>query len=250
MQIIQDDDTCRIEVDRKALAAAERLVVTFAGIGHGRRPRGVPVPEFIGSASRYGAPISIADKRRSWGNSLDIHNISRTVLELADGRPIFTLGNSMGGFLAILFSTPLRATRTVAVASQFSVCPTINPNEHRWDYFALNIDKWWYPSLLGHFNFVTEYFTLNGSIPQERRHWFRFPHQSNTQHYVFDGIGHNVAAHLKDVEALSLVLDHAFLGDFESDLISTDAINLPVRMIRPPQATQIAAGAPTSAAMR
>lgn len=241
MDILTDDATCRLEVDREALARADRLVVAFSGIGPGKRPKGVPPPEFIGSAARYGAPVCIGDKTRSWGNRLDIAGLSRQVLDLAQGRPIFTLGNSMGGFLAILFSTPLRAARTVAVAAQYSVCPQIIPSEHRWDHFALNIGPWWYPSLLGRFNPVTAYVTLNGSIWQEKRHWSRFPHQPNTQHYVFDSFGHDVAIRLKQAGALSPVLDHAFLGDATADLPPMPGLDATVtRLAAPPAARDLA----------
>lgn len=110
MRVLLDDESCRVEIDDAVIAQAERLIVTFAGIGPGKRPQGVPAPEFLGSASRYGAVVSVADKRRSWGNMLDVPRVSDAIRRIADGRPISTLGNSMGGFLAVLFSTPLQAT--------------------------------------------------------------------------------------------------------------------------------------------
>jgi hypothetical protein len=136
VKVLLDDENCRVEIDDAAIAQADRLVVTFAGIGPGRRPKGVPAPEFLGSASRYGVAVSVADKNRSWGNALDVPRIADAILRIADGRPISTLGNSMGGFLAVLFSTPLRATHAVAVAAQFSIAHSIIPNEHRWDQFS------------------------------------------------------------------------------------------------------------------
>ncbi|MGA0616155.1 hypothetical protein [Paracoccus sp. KR1-242] len=233
MDILIDDDGCRVEIDRAALPTAERIVVTFAGVGRGRIPKGIPVPQFIGSASRYGAAVSVIDKNRTWGNGLNIPAIASCILDLADGRPVFTLGTSMGGFLAILFSTPLRAERTVSAGAQYSVCPSVMSSEHRWDYFARRIGEWWYPSLNGYFNLATKYVTLNGSIWQERRHWSQFPLQENAQHYVIEGMGHNLAARLKDAGALPGILDHAFLADWGSDMIDAGVLGFPARRLAP-----------------
>lgn len=229
MRVLLDDESCRVEIDDAVIAQAERLIVTFAGIGPGKRPQGVPAPEFLGSASRYGAVVSVADKRRSWGNMLDVPRVSDAIRRIADGRPISTLGNSMGGFLAVLFSTPLQATHAVAVAAQFSISHSVIPNEHRWNHFGDKIRHWWYPSLIGHFNLVTRYTTLNGSIWQEKRHWNRFPRQQNCQHYIFDGFGHDVAARLKERGILVPILDFAFRdgsGDLNDQIEGIEHLRL------------------------
>lgn len=60
----------------------------------------------------------IIDKRRSWGNSLDWDRLGEVVDQVARGGQITTLGNSTGGFLAILAAGMLNAAQAVAFAPQ------------------------------------------------------------------------------------------------------------------------------------
>ncbi|WP_134682194.1 hypothetical protein [Paracoccus ravus] len=229
MQVLVEDENCLVTADMSRIAEAEKVIVSFTGVGHGMGGIDVQQVEFAGSASRHGVLVSVIDRKRSWGNGLDLPGIVARITALAAGRPILTLGNSMGGFLAILFSTPLNAERCVAIAAQYSVSPAVLPDERRWRSYRRAITVWQHPSLDGAFNPHTLYTTLNGGFPQDRRHWRRFPDLENARHYVLKGVKHNVAPHLKDKGQLSAVLDHALAGPWNEDLISGGYLSVPAR---------------------
>ncbi|MDP0928489.1 hypothetical protein Q0601_14985 [Paracoccus onubensis] len=197
-----------VQCDRTSFSSdVHRAVVSFTGIG--LSTGGIQRAEFLKSSGEGSALFVVTDKHRTWGNSLDVARISQTIIERASGRPIHTLGNSMGGFLSILFSSPLRAVSSISFAGQYSVHPNIVPRENRWSGYRSKINRWWYPSLEGHFNRVTNYTTINGQHG-DRRQWSKYPKLPNARHYVYPGVGHDVAKRLKEDGTLYEIIEWAF----------------------------------------
>lgn len=122
---------------------SDLAIVVFAGIGPSLD--GVPVAEFSRSLQSTGLHLTtyfVIDKSRTWYNhSFDL--LRHELRNLLDGIPNLTIGNSMGGFAAILFSTILpNCLGTVAFVPQYSVHPFVAPNEHRWDELIAGIKNW------------------------------------------------------------------------------------------------------------
>lgn len=206
----------------------ERVIISFTGIGHAMGGIDVQKVEFAGFSLRQSGVgfITITDKKRSWGNNLDVGALVKLVRDLADDRPIHLIGNSMGGFLAILFSGGLKARSTLAFAAQFSVLHDIMPDEHRWDRYVRSIRQWRYPSLDGMFDKDCVYQMVHGSHASEKRHWSRMSRGPNIHHFVVAQSGHNVASRLKEVGVLDQIVNAGVRGDMNASLFERVGVDL------------------------
>lgn len=192
---------------------ARALVLCFTGIGHALGGIDTQRAEFVGTMAALGAAAAfVFDKTRGWGNRVDFAKVAEIVAPIAPGARILGLGNSMGGFNAILMSNFAPMEICVAFAPQFSVMPGVVPGETRWRDHVDRIDHFRFPSLDGQFNARTRYVTVNGDDEAERAHWSRFPALPNARHLVVRGLGHEAAAGLKAAGVLGPFLAAAFEG--------------------------------------
>jgi pimeloyl-ACP methyl ester carboxylesterase len=129
-------------------ALSERAVIAFGGVVG--RFGGIGFGEFARSL----APGGVAANRRPsafvrelparWYNTVEPAALAPFVASQSD-RTIVTLGNSMGGFGAILFAALLpQVRRSIAFCPQFSVHPAHSPWEPRWRDRVAGIDHWRY----------------------------------------------------------------------------------------------------------
>ncbi len=115
--------------------ASRHLVLAFTGIQHGLG--GVPLDEFIGSASDNARNhvLFISDLKRMWYSSARlVGEIVNSVKSFITGHKISkvtAIGNSMGGYGAILFAAHLPLSTVIAFAPQISMHPDVL-NETRW----------------------------------------------------------------------------------------------------------------------
>ena len=184
---------------------SNRCLVAFTGIGHSLGGIEVQSEEFF-SQHKFGMVIWITDKHRSWGNNLNVIKISKYIKDLVCGKDIFIIGNSMGGFLGILFSGALKAKSVLAFVPQFSVSPRIVPTETRWMDYRINIKKYLYDDLSNSFNDNIKYAILLGSGGAEEIHYNKFltfSNKPNIQIYKFVHAQHNVARYLKHLNLLN-----------------------------------------------
>ncbi len=201
-----------LKITSSARDRSHTIVLCFTGVGHALGGIDVQKPEFAHSiAAANATPVFIFDKTRSWGNRVDFGRIAATVAPLTEG-PVIGLGNSMGGFNAIVMSNHIDMAACVAFAPQFSLHPDIMPSETRWRGYGAGITDWRIPSLAGQFNTTTRYLTVNGDDPLERPHWSRFPIQPNAEHLVIRGVEHDGAAVMKQAGVLGAFLAAAFTG--------------------------------------
>ncbi|MEM8729240.1 MAG: hypothetical protein AAGF79_04915 [Pseudomonadota bacterium] len=122
MQVVADDADLGIN---HYVGETDVAVVAFTGIGHGMGA--IQQDEFVGSA--LGADrnhvISIIDRKRSWYSAKGMQaHILDTVLRLKADlgvRRVVTLGNSMGGFGALLFAERFGADTAVAFVPQYTM---------------------------------------------------------------------------------------------------------------------------------
>ena len=224
--LYQDDD---FAVSRMGDPDARRVVLCFAGIGAGKMGQGkfamalggMQPAEFVGSSRLEDSVVlHIADIRRSWFNGFPHHRLLGVLHPLVAGKPIVTMGNSMGAFGAIWISTLLPVEVAMAFAPQFSVHPEIMPREQRWRDWTSLIADWKVPSLADCFVPATRYYTFNGD--RDRLHWRAFPKLPNAHHYLIDGAGHKAAAKIKEAGALEPVIN-ACLADGDPRAVMTSA---------------------------
>lgn len=218
---LQNDDACAVFLDDQP---GDTCLVSFTGIGHGTGGLDVQRPEFA-KAGVSGPRFFIIDKTRSWGNALALEQLAFHVIKRAEGRRVFTLGNSMGGFLAILASKPLGATRCLAFSPQWSVDPACMPLERRWMAYRRTIRHFRYPDLSKAFSSDCSYDVVFGGDVFEAMHAERFPADyQNVAIYQLGNSGHEVAASLKAAGLLHNVVTASLNGESLPEVLTQAGI--------------------------
>ncbi len=193
-----------------------RLVVALAGVGKVRNA--TPPPEFLGTASGAGANhvLFVTDASRSWLNGPGVAEHIIALIE--DYRvehgidEVVLLGNSMGGFAALMLAEIMEVDTVIALSPQFSMNPDLVPEETRWQFWQKKIAEWRFPCVAGLQVKETTYFIFHGSHPAEARHWLRFPWHRKLNHFVFEGLGHDIAARMRKRHLLARVIDACIAG--------------------------------------
>ena len=205
--LFEDDD---LRVSRQGDADAPNVVLCFTGVRQRLGAIGGP-EEFVGSTQMSGFDaIFVTDKAKSWFNAFPAERLLEILRPVVEGKTIYALGNSMGGFGAIWISKHLPVKAVVAFAPQFSVHPDVVPEELRWSAPRAKIKLWRTLSLENHFMPQTDYVTINGEL--DKLHWSRFPTGSNLHHLLIPDSGHNAAGHLKRAGTLRDLIAATFSG--------------------------------------
>lgn len=192
---LYEDDTLKIT---HLPGDGDHCLLTFIGVGHGLGGIDQQNEEFRKLGPQWGPQIFIFDKKRSWGNAIDLDRVTAVTAPLRKGRTVISIGLSMGGFLAILASSLVGAQRCISFAPQFSMHPNIAPFERRWRRYTLHITEWRVPSLEGCFSPACQYYAFFPECPIERAHQALFPQLPNLQHFRISHPDHNVARALKE----------------------------------------------------
>jgi hypothetical protein len=108
------------------------VLLSFTGVGHAMGGIDVQQPEFFGAGRGFDNIIFVSDLTRSWGNHIDFPLLAERVAPFIAGRRVFCIGNSMGGFLAILASRYIEIEASISFAPQYSINPETAPWEDRW----------------------------------------------------------------------------------------------------------------------
>ncbi len=197
---------------------SDKCLVAFTGVGYGMGGIDIQREEFF-HQHKLGMIIWITDKKRSWGNNFDIKKISNQIKLLTKDKEIFIIGNSMGGFLGILFSKYINAKKVLAFVPQFSVSRDIIPSEKRWIKYTKFIKNFRYKDLVESFASQTEYALLFGDDKEDNVHYLKFQDflkMSNVQIIKFKNSDHNVARYLKKLN----LLDECIVTFFGKDLFN------------------------------
>ena len=225
MKIFYEDDFLKISYSNEF--KSDRCLIVFTGVGHAMGAIDIQREEFY-NQHKLGMVIWITDKKRSWGNNLNIKKISSAVKKFSENRKIYIIGNSMGGFLAILFSKFLEAKKVIAFSPQFSVCPDIVPDEKRWMNHRQFIDEYRYKDLSDSFDRNTKYALLIGDGQHEDIHYskfIKFSSLSNIELIRFNETGHKVASNLKDLNLLNQSIDTFFNDQSLRNFLNKNSIN-------------------------
>ena len=210
MKIFYEDDLLKISYVDDFIT--DRCLIVFTGVGHKLGGIDVQKEEFY-SQHKFGMIIWITDKNRSWGNNLNVKKISEKLIILSKNKNIYIIGNSMGGFLAILFSKFLNAKNVIAFNPQFSVCPETVPNEKRWMNYRKFINKYRFKDLSSKFGKNIHYAILFGDDSEDDLHFnkfLEFTFESKIELIRLKNLNHNVAYYLKEIKLLNDVIIEFF----------------------------------------
>ncbi|MDT8344506.1 MAG: hypothetical protein RQ752_08730 [Thermohalobaculum sp.] len=207
---IHEDDDLRIDrIDGRG----GRLVLAFTGIGHGSG--GLQRAEFVRSASQDGANtvLFVTDVKRSWYSApglLDrLRTRARAVWDELGQPAIVTIGNSMGGFGAILAARDLPVRAVLAFGPQFSMDESV-VREPRWRQWRANFGPLPVRALdevmIGGTECATRFYLFHGTDGVEQRQIRGFPAAPHVRHYLFDGAPHNVALPFKEAGTLDALI--------------------------------------------
>ena len=230
---IYEDDRLKIAaVENPEAEKADSVILSFTGA----RPKvvqgGLQNPEASDTGPTFGTSIFITDKTRSWGNALDFALIEQQIAKYIEGRKIFTIGNSMGGFNAILACHYFPVEACVAFAPQFSVDRRVVPWEDRWREAVGRIKTFGVSMISDFMNRGTRYYLFSSGRGLDFFHASMFPVGPNIFHYRFRRLGHNVRGHLKQKGLLAGVMRGCFEGDLIMPKGQPAEVLSPVRLRR------------------
>ena len=214
LETLYADTWMRVTRMQASASGVRRVLLSFTGVGHAMGGIDVQSPEFAGAGSTYDAVFFISDLTRSWGNRLDFAQLDALIAEAAPGAERHCIGNSMGGFLALLAPSLMPVSQVLAFAPQFSVDPSIVPWERRWEEYRNGIDTWRFPSLKDCWQDQTRYHVLIGALGIDRRHAALFPTDLPNLLVTKVPARHDLAAELKTAGVLRDVIQKTFAGTF------------------------------------
>ena len=216
MQVEYDDDDFRIGL---VSGDCDTAVITFAGIG--LQLGGVPTAEFRSSLADaqigQGAAfiVHVVEKRRVWYNNGSLARILDVLTALVRRLgvdDVVTLGNSMGGFGAVVFCGRLaQARRAIAFCPQSSVDPRVVPFERRWRMLRRNIVRWDIRDAASELDNSKEYHLFHGTddaMDVSHAERFRQAAAPGLHIHAVPECGHDVAKALRRRRQLQGILRH------------------------------------------
>ena len=193
--------------------SGDRLVVSLGGVG--TRPDEMPPFEFVGTASDHGRNhvLLVSERARTWMNSPDLPEAIVKEIETVVSREKITdvvaIGNSMGGFMALVLPLLTRIDCVVALSPQVSMHPDIVPEETRWQRWRRQFQSYRFPRVPEPQD-DTRYYIVHGDGPMERIHWARFPiDPKRYNHFILREQEHNLVKLLKSKELLRPLIERA-----------------------------------------
>jgi hypothetical protein len=213
LEIEIDSDDLRISFAR---GGGGHAVIAFTGVGH--LLGGIQTEEFRRSLAQVAgrdmcSVIYVIDKHRYWYNNGltdQIDFVLNRLLDRLGSVRCVTLGNSMGGYGAIIFARRLIGCgRAIAFCPQSSVSPAHAPFETRWPEWRGGINAWdvadavteCRPDLSYHLFFGRE-----DGIDMQHAARFGRAGQAGIVLHVIPDCGHDVAGFLKDHKRLAPLL--------------------------------------------
>jgi alpha-beta hydrolase superfamily lysophospholipase len=175
---------------------SSKVIVSFTGIGHGMFAE--PKEEFKKTLEKFPDydSLFVVDKTRSWFNNVNTNEIINSINHY---KTVITLGNSMGGFNAIMFASIYPVDTVIAFVPQYSILSDIVPWENRWEKHRKHLNKLQnckYPKLI--FNDTTNYYILHGTNDLDNKHIDMIPTRPNINKIMFDIDSHEFSKILKD----------------------------------------------------
>jgi len=209
MDLLYEDNNIKIAIKRRN---SDNVFLCFSGAGMMIANIEIQKEEFAKSTNNS-TSIFIIDKTRSWGN-FDWDNLKLIIDPYIKDKTIYSLGNSMGGFSAIVASNYFNVSKVIAFAPQWSVNKSIVPFESRWQEHTDKIVIWRHLSLDGCFSNNSIYHIVFGNFGEDMKHSTLFPNQDNVILHFFEG-DHYVVQSLKEKGYLYSIIEDIIRGDYE-----------------------------------
>lgn len=213
LHLVHDDDGLRVT---RTDGESGCMVISFSGIGADGTP--CQPEEFIMTATDEGRhpALYIMDKHRSWMNAPGLLEQIVEIIEAEAARigatTVCTMGNSMGGFMAMLVPYFTEIDHAIAFSPQYSVDPAVNPDEWRWAEYVGRIETYLHPTLDGRITERTQYTVVHGGHRRERPQVDAFPRHPAIAHFIRPGLAHGVAKFLKETQVQRPLAQAAFEG--------------------------------------
>ena len=176
--------------------------------------------EFAHSAWRDGgnSVVFVSDRKGIWftapGMTDQIVATVRALHARIGAPPLITVGNSMGGYGAILFAQPLGARAAIAFGPQFSIRPGAVAGETRWQGAARR-SFGTLPDLGEALTHDIPCLITHGLSEDDRFQAAAFPEAEHIAHVVYPRLNHNTARAIRKAGALSAIFEAGFAGDLD-----------------------------------
>lgn len=197
--------------------SARRMIVVFTGVQAGFG--GAPLDEFAGSASRGGENnvLFVTDRRSSWYSAQGLWpKIVKLVryLRKSEGiEEVVTLGNSMGGYGALLLPQELRVRRAIAFSPQLTLDRALT-TDTRWPDIMKRYGKM--PARNVGETFASTrtqyYLTVGGECREDIDHLNFAPDERRVHRWILPKGKHNLAGSLKEAGILYDVVGSIIRG--------------------------------------
>lgn len=183
---------------------SKHTIVSFSSIGN--TIQGVN-REFYNLKNNGYNVIWVLDHNKSYFSAIDINEITKHIKTYN----VYAIGNSMGGFNAIMFSNFYPTQKVLAFSPQFSMDKTIVPWEDRWRK-QITWKKFKYPKA----TFVnwTDYCLITGHKAKDQKHMSMMPDTPNINKQTVFG-GHVIAEKFKKSGNLYRLINDYFKEDVE-----------------------------------
>ena len=222
LEVILETDTIKVSVLRSPSGVRGRTLISFTGVGHALGGLDVQKPEFFKAHQWYETMIFVSDLKRSWANAIDFDALLTAIAPFTKDATVDTLGNSMGGFLALLLPAKTPVRRALAIVPQISVHPDTVPWETRWQDYRSEIKDWSYTSVTDHLIDQTKYVVALGEDPKDVKQAALLPERDNLSVLQLPKMGHKLSANLKKQGLLELFVGSALQHDDPDQWFATD----------------------------
>lgn len=194
----------------------DSAIVVFSSL-YGNFPSAQP--EMAGTASARGArpAVFVRDLAQGWfqdpGTAATLVREVRGYLSRIGAKRVMAVGDSMGGYGALVFAHEIGADTALAFAPQYDVSPAAMPDDPRWKEFRDRIPTYSRGAVDRYLSPDVTYYVLHGREGPDIVHWSRFPVAAHLRHYLIDGQAHPISIWLKSIDRLSAVFDSALAND-------------------------------------
>ncbi len=216
IKIFDADD---LEVYSSVTGGNTSLAVTFDFSSVQGRPPHIPASNFFHGISFD--QVHVVSKKDIWYQTKELVKVAELInARRRDYERVVTYGNSMGAYGAILISGMIEADIVLAFAPQYSVDPSIMPEEKRWRE-AVNQITFIYDHLE---TFVSDasrnYVIYDPFNPEDRRHVAMFGTVQTFTEIRLPFCGHFPSSFLHELGLLAPYMEALiFEGAIGSDLV-------------------------------
>jgi pimeloyl-ACP methyl ester carboxylesterase len=201
MQILYENNRYRIAYEK---GDSNKLIIAFTGVelklGTSQKEE---FQKTLSASSEKNHVCYVIDKQRSWYNFIEdeiADKLNQLITKISASK-VITLGNSMGGYGAIIFAKRLKnCSSVIAFCPQYSVDPKITPFETRWAQYRDKLTEFSTQDVSSEISDKVTYNIFFGNKEKrDKKHRKLFVNLNlkNLNINVIDGASHSLAEYLK-----------------------------------------------------